>query len=289
MMLRALLCLSLWWASAAIGAISVHDDAGDELRLAQPAQRIVATAPHIAELLFDIGAGAHLVGTVNRSDYPPAARAVPRIGDNGRLDMERIVALRPDLVIVWGGGTSPANIERLRRLGLTVFVISPHRLDDVARHLELLGDITGRRGDAQRVAGDYRRGLEALRARYAGRTPVSVFYQVWQTPLMTVGGSQVISEAISLCGGRNIFAALPALAPTVSVEAVLAKDPQVIITASEQPADDILASWRKWPQLRAVRDGQLVTISGDYMARAAPVVLRGVQRLCDALDAARAR
>ena len=288
MIARALSCLYLCLITNAAVALSVHDDEGRELRLTQEAQRIVSIAPHITELLFNIGAGTRVVGTVNRSDYPPAASAVARVGDNGRLDMERIVSLKPDVVVAWGGGNPPKDLERLRQLGLSVFVISPHRLDDVARHLELMGDITGMKDQAQRAAGDYRRQLATLRAGYAGRTPVTVFYQVWQTPLMTIGGEQIISEVIALCGGQNIFAELPTLAPTVSIEAVLAKDPEMIITASEQPAAQVLANWRSWPQLRAVRHRQLATISGDYMARATPMILRGVQRLCDLIDKARA-
>lgn len=288
MIARALSCLYLCLITNVAVALSVRDDEGRELMLAQEAQRIVSIAPHITELLFNIGAGTRVVGTVNRSDYPSPARAVPRVGDNGRLDMERIVSLKPDVVVAWGGGNPPKDLERLRQLGLSVFVISPHRLDDVARHLELMGDITGMKAQAQRAAADYRRQLATLRTGYAGRTPVTVFYQVWQTPLMTIGGEQIISEAIALCGGQNIFAELPTLAPTVSIEAVLAKDPEMIITASEQPAAQVLANWRSWPQLRAVRHRQLATISGDYMARATPIILRGVQRLCDLIDKARA-
>lgn len=288
MIARALSCLYLCLITNVAIALNARDDEGRELMLAQEAQRIVSIAPHITELLFNIGAGTRVVGTVNRSDYPPPARAVPRVGDNGRLDMERIVSLKPDVVVAWGGGNPPKDLERLRQLGLSVFVISPHRLDDVARHLELMGDITGMKAQAQRAAADYRRQLATLRTGYAGRTPVTVFYQVWQTPLMTIGGEQIISEAIALCGGQNIFAELPTLAPTVSIEAVLAKDPEMIITASEQPAAQVLANWRSWPQLRAVRHRQLATISGDYMARATPIILRGVQRLCDIIDKARA-
>src|SRR3569623_1528147 len=237
-----ILVLGLW--SAAAAALSVQDDEHTTLTLAAPAKRIVSIAPHLTELLFDIGAGARVVGTVNYSNYPAAARAVPLVGDNGRLDFARI-----------------------------------HNL---------LGAVTGLYGCALRAAAAYRRELADLRRRYAGRAPVSVVYQVWQTPLMTIGGGQIINEVIELCGGRNIFAALPTLAPTVAVEAVLAANPDVIITSSEQPAAAALAAWKKWPQLRAVRTGQLLTISGGDMARATPQLLHGARRLCELLDTARA-
>lgn len=282
------LCALLSYALTAQARLVLNDDEGRQLHLNAPAARIVSLAPHVTELLFDAGAGDKLVGMVEYSDYPPAARAVAVVGDHARLDVERIVALRPDLVVAWGGGNSPADIARLRRLGVPVFVIVPHHLDDVARHLELLGQLAGSAAAARPVAAAYRRELAALRKRYADRSPVTVFFQVWHTPLMTVGGDQLISEVIALCGGRNIFAGLRNLAPTVSVEAVLAADPELIVTGSEQPAAEVLANWRAWPQLRAVRTGQLAAIAPDDLHRATPRVLRGARALCETLEGARA-
>jgi len=286
---RCLFALCLCLVAATADALTLLDDERHALTLSSPAQRIVSLAPHVTELLFDIGVGNRVVGTVNRSDYPAAARAVPRISDNGRLDMERVLALQADVIVAWGGGNPPADLARLRQLGQKIFVIAPHRLDDVARHLEMLGALTGTDDAARRAAADYRRALAALREQYAARASVSVFYQVWQTPLMTVGGDQYISEAIALCGGRNIFAQLGTLAPAVSVEAVLAADPAVIITASEQPADVVLAAWRAWPQLAAVRNGQLLTLDTDELARPTPEIVHGVRRLCELIDGARGR
>src|SRR3569623_433193 len=167
-----ILVLGLW--SAAAAALSVQDDEHTTLPLAAPAKRIVSLAPHLTELLFDIGAGARVVGTVNNSNYPAAARAVPLDGDNGRKDFERILGLKPDVEVVWGGGTPSADDARLRQLGLPVYVNAPHRLEDIARHLELLGAVTGLEGNAQRAAAAYRRELADLRRRYGGRAPVSV-------------------------------------------------------------------------------------------------------------------
>src|SRR3569623_231026 len=236
-----ILVLGLW--SAAAAALSVQDDEHTTLTLAAPAKRIVSIAPHLTELLFAIGAGARVVGPVHYSNYPATARAVPLVGDIGRLDCERRLGLMPDVVVVWGGGTPAADDARVRQLGLPVFVIAPHRLEDIARHLELLGAVTGLEGSAQRAAAANRRELADLLRSYAGRAPVLVFFLVWQTPLMTIGGGQIINEVIELCGGRNIFAALPTLAPTVAVEAVVAATPDVLITSSAQPAAAALAAW----------------------------------------------
>ncbi len=282
------LCLLLCCAATARAAVTLVDDQGQALTLGAPAVRIIALSPHVAELLFDVGAGGKLVGTVSRSDYPAAARNVALVGDHARLDVERIIALNPDAVVAWGGGNPPLDIERLRQLGVPVLVLEPRHLDDVARHLELLGQLAGTETQARAAAADYRHGLAALRERYAGRSMVTVFYQVWHAPLMTVGGEQIISEVISLCGGQNIFAALRSLAPTVSVESVVMADPALIVTASDQPVAQALANWRAWPMMRAVRIGQLMTISPNNIARATPRLLQGAQEMCEAIEGARA-
>lgn len=282
-----LLCALLVCVTGARAAVTLEDDEGRTLSLAAPAQRIVALAPHVAELLFDAGAGDKLVATVTHSDYPTAALDVPQVGDHTRLDVERIIALQPDAVVAWGGGNPQVVIEHLRELGLPVFVIEPHNLEDVARHLELLGRLAGTEAAARAAAAAYRRELAALRARYAGRSAVTVFYQIWHAPLMTVGGEQIITEVINLCGGRNIFAGLRSLAPTVSVEAVLAADPALIVTTSDKPIAEALSIWRAWPKLRAVRVGQLVTLSPSNLSRATPRLLSGARQMCEAIEGAR--
>jgi len=172
--------------------VSVTDDTGREVRLAQPAQRIVSLAPHITELLFSAGAGGRIVGVVEYSDYPPAAKKLPRVGAYNAVDMERILALRPDLVIAWASGNPPALIEQLRSLGLTVFLSEPRSLEDVASNLERFGQLAGTQTTAQAAADEFRRRLQALRVRYSDRKPVSVFYQIWHRPLMTVNGEHLI-------------------------------------------------------------------------------------------------
>ncbi len=225
-------------------AVSAIDDAGTTVTLAQPATRVISLAPHITEQLFAIGAGDRIVGTTEYADFPPAAAAIPRVGRAHSLDLERIAALRPDLIVIWGSGFPPAMIASVERLGVPVFVSEPHSLGDVARSLERLGVLTG--SDGTTAAAQFNAKVDALRARYSGRAPVRVFYQVWSAPLMTLSGRHVISEAIELCGGRNVFAGLLPVAPQVSTEAVLAADPQIIITAepaaqSEPGVGDVAA------------------------------------------------
>jgi len=285
---RILAALALFLQVAALRAeITLHDDRGRDLTLERPAQRIVSLAPHLTELLFAAGAGAMLVGTAALSDYPPQARDIPVIGDSAAIDVERIMALKPDVVLAWMSGNPPAEIARLEQLGLRVFATEPRSLAVIADDIALLGRLAGTERTAAAAAAQFRGDVAALRREYQGRRKVSVFYQVWHEPLMTVNGNQVISEVIDLCGGRNIFAGLKTLVPSVSLEAVLAADPEAIVTTSEQPAAQALGIWRRWTQMRAVRNGNLLVIPPDEISRPTPRLLIGARRLCEQLDRVR--
>jgi len=267
--------------------ITVHDDRGRDLVLAGPAQRIVSLAPNLTELLFAAGGGSRLVGTVAYSDYPPQAGTVPVIGDSAALDIEGILALKPDLVLGWQSGNPTAAIAKLEQLGMRVLVTEPGSLQHIAREIEILGRVAGTEQTAEEAAARFRWDMDALRNEYRGRRRVSVFYQVWSSPLMTLNGKHVISEVIDLCGGRNIFADLKPLVPRVSLEAVVAADPEAIVTAAKPPAASALDNWRKWQQLRAVHNGNLVVIPADDLSRATPRLVNGARRLCAALDQVR--
>ena len=271
-------------ASALPAEIVLVDGRGRDLVLQEPAQRIVSLAPHLTELLFAAGAGASLVGTATYSDFPARARTVLRIGDSSALDIERIVALKPDVVLAWRSGNPPGAIAKLEQLGLRIFVTEPGSFEAIAEQIVLLGRMAGTEGVANKAAAQLRLEVGELRRKYQGRRKVSVFYQVWHDPLMTVNGKQMISSVIALCGGKNIFSGLDTLVPRVSIEAVLAADPEAIVTASEQPAAVALGSWAVWKQLRAVRNGNLIVIPPDDISRATPRLLSGARRLCAHLD-----
>lgn len=287
-MLRAALVVAAWLALAAVahGRVVAVDDAGSVVGLDAPARRIVSLAPHLTEQLFAVGAGDLVVGTTDHADFPPAAKALPRVARAHSIDLERVSALRPDLIVIWGSGFPPAMIEAVRRLGVPTFVSEPARLADIGSSLERLGTLTAR--PAAHVAAEFGRKLATLRDRFRGRREVRVFYQVWNEPLMTLGGSHVISEAIALCGGRNVFADLAPIAPRVSVEAVLAADPEVIVTAEPggQPSD-ALAGWKRFERISAVRHHQLVTIDADRINRHGPRIVDEIAVLCEAIDRAR--
>jgi iron complex transport system substrate-binding protein len=275
-------------AHLAHAAISVKDGSGATVTLAQPAQRVVTLAPHATELVYAAGAGARIVGASDYSDYPPQAKAIPRIGSNSQIDTERLLALRPDLLVVWQGGNAERQLHPLRRLGVPVYHSEPKSLDDIADEIERLGRLTGTEASARPAAAALRARLAALAERYRGKPPVSVFYQVWDQPLYTLNGRQIVSDAIRLCGGVNVFADLAALAPTVSIEAVLQKNPEVIVrggrNGEEAPG---LAMWKRTPALLAVQRGNLYTVRSDLMTRAGPRMVDGAEALCGLLEQAR--
>jgi iron complex transport system substrate-binding protein len=267
-------------------AVSAFYDEGSTVTLSAPAARNVSLAPHATELLFAIGAGDSIVGTTEHADFPPEARSIPRVARAHGVDVERIAALRPDLVVVWGSGFPPGVIASVRRLGVPVFVSEPRTLADVAFSLQRLGMLTAHDGNSAAEA--FNAKIAALRTRYAHRHTVRVFYQVWANPLMTLSGRHVISEAIGLCGGQNVFAGLAPIAPQVSVEAVVAADPQVIITAEPgaQPGD-ALGMWRRFPTLSATRHGQFYTLDADRMNRHGPRLADEIEVLCAAIEQTR--
>lgn len=271
-------------------AITVTDDAGQTITLPQPARRIVSLAPHITELLFAAGAGAAVVGASEYSDYPDAATRIARIGGGGGLDLEAIVALQPDLVIAWQSGNPAGQVQRLQELGLHVFRSEPRSLQDIPHTLQRLAQLAGTETVAQPVIDAYTQRLQTLRTRYANRPPVSVFYQVWDQPLMTINDAHLVGDVLRLCGGANIFADQPVLAPQVSVEAVLARNPQaIVIAAGNGDADMLTATWKNWPQLQAVRDAHLYTLQRELLVRHTPRILDGAEQLCERLEQVRTR
>lgn len=282
-----LLCCGI---TAVQADVSVRDDNGVSVRLPAPARRIVSLAPHATENLFAAGAGGLLVGAVEYSDYPAAASAIRRVGNYARPDLEAIVALKPDLVVAWQSGNADVTLSRLAALGLTVYQTQPDHLDDIPANIEKLGRLAGTEATAMPAAAAFRQRLAALRKQYSTRPAVPVFYQAWHQPLLTVGGDQIISDVISLCGGRNVFAGLAAKAPTVSVEAVLAVDPEAIVASGmgrETPVG--LEDWRRWKKLHAVSRNNLFFVPADLMQRPTPRLLDGAEQLCRHLETARAR
>ena len=286
MISRVVLCCWLLLAAPAQAAsIRVIDDSGRTLELSRPPQRIISLTPHLTELLFAVGAGSQLVGVDSASDYPAAAQTLPRIGDYSRVNFERILALKPDLVVVWLDGNRAADMHGLKKMGLPVLHTRATRLDDVARLLRLLGQVTGHGAAGDMAARDFSTRLAALQVPSSNRPPLRVFYQVWDRPLMTVGGTHWISDALALCGAHNVFADLRGLSPVVLREAVLQRAPELIVSGSDAP--DMRVQWQRFPGLPAVKNQAFVRIDADRLHRPSPRLIEGVAALCDAIKPAR--
>ncbi len=267
-------------------ALTVIDDLGDVLRVDRPAQRVISLSPHLTELMYSIGAGDRLAGVVRGSDFPAEAAALTQIGDASGLDFESLLHARPDLVLAWGGGNRSVDLARLRALGLHVLVLEPKGPEDIARHLRLLGDMTGLIERAHAVAREFERRVRALRDRYTGSANVRVLFEIWHRPLFTVNGEHIISKMLRLCAARNVFEDLPRLAGEVSMEQVLILDPDAIVVGSE--AEDAgVENWTQFSYLKAVRGGNVFTISADLIARPTPRIVDAAERVCAGLDRAR--
>jgi iron complex transport system substrate-binding protein len=272
--------------------IRVVDDSGAAVVLQSPAKRIVSLAPHVTELLFAAGAGDRIVGTTEFSDYPEAAKKIPRVGSSSLLDMDRVVSLRPDLIVVWWHGSSQNQQDKLKTLGVPIFQNEPRTLDDIPRTLLELGTLAGTEDDARRAARAFTARREALRARYANASPVTLFWQVWARPLLTVNGRHLISDVVRLCGGVNVFDRLSPLVPAVNMEAVVEANPEAIVTTRTDASvnqEDGLADWRGLAHLRATLHHNLIVLDADTIHRQSPRILDGADALCARLEDVRAR
>lgn len=249
--------------------------------------RIVTLAPHLAELVYAAGAGEHLVGVSAYSNFPEEVSRLPQVGDAFSVDQEQLAVLRPDVLLAWDSGTPGHTVSELRNLGHRVEVLRTQRLADVAAALIAIGRLTGREEHAATVAERFRAGLEQLRQQQRGSEPIRVFYQVSLRPLYTVNAEHYVSELIELCGGQNVFADLADLAPAVSEESVLARDPELLLAGRVQPGDQPLAEWRRWPALAANRFDNRFYVHADLLARATPRLTHAGEAICARLEEGR--
>ena len=267
-------------------AFTLYDDTGQRVTIPNPPQRIVSLAPGATEMLFAAGAGGEVIATVEYSEEPAAARRIARIGDVAAVDMERLVALRPDVVVAWPAGGNPAQREKIARLNIPVYQQQVVRLADLPVSLRRLGALAGTGPAAERAAHDIEARLAALTRSYAagaaggGKLP-TVLLQVWNRPLYTVGGQHLMSDALAICGARNLFADLPEAGPLLDTEAVIGRNPDIIIAAAP-PGEGAawLADWRRFATLAAVRSGRLVVFEDQALSRLGPSVIDATEGLC---------
>lgn len=273
--------------------IVLTDDDGTEHTFDKPTTRIVSLMPHATELLFEVGAGGTVVGAVQYSDYPEAAKAIPRVGGYSALNIEAIIALQPELLIAWPEGNRNRELDRLKALGMKIFVSDPRKFSDIANALLAYGKITGNNEQAAKAQQAFNSKLDYLRNRYSVEKnkdleEISVFYQVWNSPLMTQNGNTFISRAIEVCGGKNIFADLPMTNPQVSIESILVKDPQIIVASGMgESRPEWLDDWRQYKTLQAVKNNHLYHVSPDLFQRPTSRFLLGTEQLCEAVQKVR--
>jgi len=286
--LTVLMCLLVQCRTVLAQPITVVDDDQRSVTLEAPARRIVSLAPSLTELLFVAGAGNRVVGVSEYSDFPPQAQGIPIVGRFDLLDMEAIVGFNPDLIVAWRSGNPRAAVQRLIELGFNVYVAEPTTLESIPEHIEKFATLAGTQATGMAASAYFREQLGTLQRKYRDSQRVSVFYQVWNDPLISVGGQELINDIIALCGGENIFDEL-GLAPKVSEEAVLQRNPQAIIASGmdiERP--EWLDEWRRWPQLQAVANGHLFFIPPDFVQRHSLRALSGALQMCAHLDQVRA-
>lgn len=268
-------------SNSAFAQCIVHDDTGKQLRLAIPAKRIISLAPDITENFYAIGAGPSIVGVIAGSNYPAVAKKKTIVGSFSGLDLERIISLKPDLIVTWGSSFA-RQIQILRNLHISVYVVMPVKLEDIPRTLLHLGCLTDHEKQAKIAATNFTKQLKQLKQQYQHAKHVKVFFQVGPYALLTLNKESWVNQAINICGGQNIFADAPIIAPEVSWEAVIHANPDVVINDSQQA--DWRQRWEKWPMINAVRNKRLYSIDSDLIDRAGPRLIEGVKRICNMIQ-----
>lgn len=279
-----LVCL-LFCGAGRVVAITVTDDGDDQVSFDAPPQRVISLAPNLTELAYAAGLGPRMVAVTAYSDFPEAAKLLPQVGDAFHLDWERLVALKPDLVLGWKSGLSARDRDAFGKYGLKLLVLEPRRLEDIPRALRLLGHIAGTEATAERAALDFERRRNDLRTRYSGLPVVRVFFQIADAPMLTINGQHIISDILQLCGAQNVFADVPVLTPAISAEALVGAQPQLLIGAADTEAQqkDMMRIWRELP-LRAVKLGAMDFVPADLVSRPSPRILEGAEYICEAVD-----
>ncbi len=268
-------------------SIKLTDDNGTEFEFSQPVKRIISLAPHITELLFAAGATNQIVGTVSYSDYPEAAKKIPLMGGYNKVDIELVILQKPDLVIAWASGNSNDQIEKLKNLGLKVYISEPEEFMDVAKNIRSMGQLLGTEKIANQVARHFLMELEAIKRKYPPKEKVRVFYQVWNDPLMTISDAHLVGQVIKLCSGQNVFGDMSIISPRVSIEAVIEKNPDVIIAGMTKDRLEWLQEWDKWQVLKAVANQHVYAINADFLVRQTPRILQGMRKMCEYFDIVR--
>ncbi|MHC8398921.1 cobalamin-binding protein [Pseudomonas sp. MDT1-17] len=242
-------------------------------------ERVVSLAPSLSEIVVELDSADLLVGVLDAGERPAELKDLPSVGRYGQLDMEQLLSLKPDLLLLWPGSVGPAQRDQLKRLHIPTYIADPHNLEQLTAQIEAIASQLGRAERGVSLAEQLRQRLDSLRQRYRRDEPLRVFYQVWDRPLYTVGGGQIISDALEVCGARNVFADLTLPAPQVSIEAVLQRNPEVILASDQAQLD----AWKAWPQVAAVAQGQLLLVTDKGLERPSGQMIEATAKLCEVI------
>ncbi|WP_440874546.1 cobalamin-binding protein [Thalassotalea sp. PLHSN55] len=268
-----------------VASVHAGDNDSDEQK---QNMRIIAMAPHIVEMLFDIGAGKQIVGAVEYSDFPEEALSIERVGGYHGVKMEKILALKPDLVIAWTTGNQQSDIEQMQRLGLNVVFSHPKNVADVAKEIRYFGELTAREEQAKKVAQHFEQKLQQIRTSQVGKSSTKVFYQLWPEPMMTINDDTWLSQLLGICQGDNVFGENPTQYPKVGIENVIVAQPEIIIIPDEKSKKvQPVVNWQQWPEIPAVKNNHFVHVNADLLHRFSTRLLSGVEDMCEKIDAHR--
>ena len=272
-------------SSAQAASVCVTDDVGRSLCPKTEIKRVISLSPGSTELIFAAGGGSRVVGVDEHSNYPAEVASIDRVGGYPNISIESVVSLKPDLIVAWAGGNSPKLTSMLESVGIPMFYIKPQSFDDVASAIRNLGKVFGTQAQANKTAGDVEQRYKSIAGQYKNKKPVKVFYEIWNDPLMSVNRSHIIHQVIEVCGGKNVFADARTQVPQVSIESLIAANPQVISSSTFiKDGKTIEERWNKWQNLSAVKDSAYITVSGDLISRPTPRTLDAAQEFCEKLD-----
>jgi iron complex transport system substrate-binding protein len=278
--LSIFICLVFFfYGSLPLFAETFTDEMGRSIELDSPPKRIISLAPHITEIVFDLGLGDKLVGVTQYSDYPEAAKKIDRVGSYVRLNIEKIISLEPDLVISTAGGNPREVVERLATLGLKVYVIHPKKMEDIYSNISSIAAITGRKEAGEKLAKGMKKRVDTIVNKVKGLVRPKVFLQLGASPLLTASENTFIDDLLKKAGGSNIASAEPARYPVYSMEEVINQGPDIIITMLMGSERDVAAKeyWEKWSIIPAVKNGRLFNIDPSLVNRPSPRLAEGLE------------
>ena len=246
---------------------------------------IIALAPHIVEMLYDIGAGEQIIGTTEHSDYPEQAKKIPRIGNYVRLQLERVIELQPDLIIAWKSGNPSDDLDRLTTLGFNVVYSQPHTFEDIAREIEHFAKLTGHTKQGKHLSEKFIADLNNIKAKYRAKSEIKVFYELWSRPLTTIAKGSWPQQHLNICGATNPFEQVSTPYPQVNIERVLQEPIALIIQPlSVNQKDREGFNWQDWSIIPAVKNNHIIKPDADALHRMTLRSLGELKKLCDDID-----